>query len=383
MDNIPENSVFSLKTFTSINKIPAGDWDRLNPTGHPFVTHGFLAALEDSKCVGENSGWDIMHLCVYDENNNLRGAMPNYLKYHSYGEYIFDHSWANAYERSGLRYYPKLLSAVPFTPVPGPRLLALEGDVQAKEALLTSVQAIMQNNNLSSAHVNFINKSDLTAAKDNKWIIREGLQFHWHNQKYDSFDKFLDCLTSRKRKNIRRERDSIQKSGIRFEHLTSDSIKSFHWDIFYQCYLSTIERKWGGAYLTRMFFDTLSVNIADNILLILAYDGNKAIAGALNLRGADALYGRNWGGLRDVPFLHFETCYYQAIDFAIKTGLKRVEAGAQGLHKVPRGYLPTKTYSAHKILNPQFEEAIMRFIEQETLQIDEESLQISKNSPYK
>ena len=241
----------------------------------------------------------------------------------------------------------------------------------------------MQNNNLSSAHVNFINKSDLTAAKDNKWIIREGLQFHWHNQKYDSFDKFLDCLTSRKRKNIRRERDSIQKSGIRFEHLTSDSIKSFHWDIFYQCYLSTIERKWGGAYLTRMFFDTLSVNIADNILLILAYDGNKAIAGALNLIGADALYGRNWGGLRDVPFLHFETCYYQAIDFAIKTGLKRVEAGAQGLHKVPRGYVPTKTYSAHKILNPQFEEAIMRFIEQETLQIDEESLQISKNSPYK
>ena len=324
-----------------------------------------------------------MHLCVYDENNNLRGAMPNYLKYHSYGEYIFDHSWANAYERSGLTYYPKLLSAVPFTPVPGPRLLALEGDVQAKEALLTSIQAIMQNNNLSSAHVNFVNTSDLTTTKDNKWIIREGLQFHWHNQEYDSFDKFLDCLTSRKRKNIRKERESIRKSGIWFEHLTSDSIKPFHWDIFYQCYLSTIERKWGGAYLTRMFFDALSSNIADKILLILAYDGNKAIAGALNLIGTDALYGRNWGGLRDVPFLHFETCYYQAIDFAIQNGLKRVEAGAQGLHKVPRGYLPKKTYSAHKILNPQFEEAIMRYIEQETLQIDEEALQISKNSPYK
>ncbi|MEK9597460.1 MAG: GNAT family N-acetyltransferase [Alphaproteobacteria bacterium] len=383
MDNIPENSVFSLKTTTSINDIPSEQWNRLNAAGHPFVMHEFLAALEDSNCVGRDTGWDIVHLCVYDEEHNLRGVMPHYLKYHSYGEYIFDHSWANAYERSGQTYYPKSLSAVPFTPVPGPRLLTLESDIQAKQALFASMQALIENNNLSSAHINFIDIDDLTAARDNSWMIREGLQFHWHNQDYESFDHFLEFLTSRKRKNIRKERDSIQESGIRFEHLTGDTIKPIHWNIFYQCYLATIEKKWGGAYLTGKFFQSLSGSIAEKILLILAYDGDTPIAGALNFIGPDALYGRNWGGLRNVPFLHFETCYYQAIDFAIKMGLKRVEAGAQGLHKVPRGYLPSKTYSAHKILNPQFEEAVMRFLRQEALQNQEEALLIAKTSPYK
>ncbi len=383
MNNIPENSVFSLKTLTSINNIPSEEWDCLNATGYPFVMHDFLAALEDSKCVGGDTGWDILHLCVYDEYLNLRGAMPHYLKYHSYGEYIFDHSWANAYERSGLAYYPKSLSAVPFTPVPGPRLMTLEGDIKAKQALFGGMQTIIENNNLSSAHINFIDTNDLTAARNNSWLIREGLQFHWHNQDYDSFDQFLEYLTSRKRKNIRKEREFIQKSGIKFEHLTGGNIKPIHWDIFYQCYLATIEKKWGGAYLTRMFFESLSSNIADKILLVLAYDQGTPIAGALNFMGSDALYGRNWGGLRDMPFLHFETCYYQAIDFAIKMGLKRVEAGAQGLHKVPRGYLPSKTYSAHKILNPQFQEAIIRFLKQEALQNQEEALYIAKASPYK
>lgn len=198
MDNIPENSVFSLKTLTSINDIPSEQWNRLDATGHPFVMHDFLAALEDSNCVGGDTGWDILHLCVYDEEHNLRGVMPHYLKYHSYGEYIFDHSWANAYERSGQTYYPKSLSAVPFTPVPGPRLLTLEGDIQAKQALLKSMQALIENNNLSSAHINFIDIDDLTAARDNSWMIREGLQFHWQNQDYESFDQFLEYLTSRK-----------------------------------------------------------------------------------------------------------------------------------------------------------------------------------------
>ena len=383
MSNIPKNSVLSLETLTSINDISSVEWNRLNATGHPFVMHNFLAALENSKCVGGNTGWDILHLCVYDEERNLRGVMPHYLKYHSYGEYIFDHSWANAYERSGQTYYPKSLSAVPFTPVPGPRLLTLEGDIHAKRALFASMQAIIENNNLSSAHINFIDINDLTAAQDNNWMIREGLQFHWHNQNYDSFDQFLEHLTSRKRKNIRKERESIKNSGIKFKLLTGDKIKPVHWDVFYQCYLATIEKKWGGAYLTRMFFESLSGNITEKILLILAYDGDTPIAGALNFMDSDTLYGRNWGGLRNVPFLHFETCYYQAIDFAIKMGLKRVEAGAQGLHKVPRGYLPSKTFSAHKIVNPQFKEAVTRFVKQEALQNHGEALYIAKTSPYK
>ena len=383
MSNIPKNSVLSLETLTSVNDISSVEWNRLNATGHPFVMHNFLAALENSKCVGGNTGWDILHLCVYDEERNLRGVMPHYLKYHSYGEYIFDHSWANAYERSGQTYYPKSLSAVPFTPVPGPRLLTLEGDIHAKRALFASMQAIIENNNLSSAHINFIDINDLTAAQDNNWMIREGLQFHWHNQNYDSFDQFLEHLTSRKRKNIRKERESIKNSGIKFKLLTGDKIKPVHWDVFYQCYLATIEKKWGGAYLTRMFFESLSGNITEKILLILAYDGDTPIAGALNFMDSDTLYGRNWGGLRNVPFLHFETCYYQAIDFAIKMGLKRVEAGAQGLHKVPRGYLPSKTFSAHKIVNPQFKEAVTRFVKQEALQNHGEALYIAKTSPYK
>ncbi|MBT5573840.1 MAG: N-acetyltransferase [Alphaproteobacteria bacterium] len=383
MDNKSQDSVFTLHTLASINDISAAEWDKLNPSNHPFVLHGFLASLENSGCVGHETGWDILHLCVYDESGALRAAMPHYLKYHSYGEYIFDHSWANAYERSGQTYYPKSLAAVPFTPVPGPRLLAKQDDISAKRALLAGMQAIIENNQLSSAHVNFIDLSDLSIAQEDGWLIREGLQFHWHNQDYDDFDGFLENLTSRKRKNIRKERASIKNSGIRFEHITADLINPHHWDIFYQCYLKTIEKKWGGAYLTRAFFDSLSETLADKILLIFAYQEDTPIAGALNFIGSDSLFGRNWGGLYDVPFLHFETCYYQAIEFAIRHKLKRVEAGAQGVHKVPRGYLPVKTYSAHKILNPQFEEAILQFLKQEVIQNEKEAQYINQTSPYK
>ena len=383
MDNSLKSFSFLLKTLTSINDITPKDWDRLNPSGHPFVSHGFLAALEESKCVGIDTGWDIFHLCVYDENKVLRAAMPHYLKYHSYGEYIFDHGWANAYERAGGKYYPKSLAAVPFTPVPGPRLLSSDDDIKAKQALLFSMNSIVENNNLSSAHVNFINSSDVTVAKKNGWMIREGLQFHWHNQGYNNFDDFLDKLTSRKRKNIRKERESISKANLKFVHLTGDDIKTKHWDIFYECYIATIEKKWGGAYLNRLFFHHLPIKLKNKILLILCYENNVPIAGALNFIGSDALYGRNWGGLRNIPFLHFETCYYQAIDFAIKNGIKRVEAGAQGLHKVPRGYLPEKTYSAHKINDPQFRDAVMKFLRQEVIQNNQETMYINRTSPYK
>ena len=214
-------------------------------------------------------------------------------------------------------------------------------------------------------------------------MIREGLQFHWHNQNYNNFDDFLDKLTSRKRKNIRKERESISKANLKFVHLTGDDIKTKHWDIFYECYIATIEKKWGGAYLNRLFFHHLPIYLKNKILLILCYENNVPIAGALNFIGSDALYGRNWGGLRNIPFLHFETCYYQAIDFAIKNGIRRVEAGAQGLHKVPRGYLPEKTYSAHKINDPQFEDAVMKFLRQEIIQNNQETMYINKTSPYK
>ena len=383
MDNTSKPSNFSLKILTSINDLDSEDWDKLNPSGNPFVTHGFLSALEESKCVGIDTGWDISHLCVYDQKKRLRAATPHYFKYHSYGEYIFDHSWANAYERTGQRYYPKSLSAVPFTPVPGPRLLSLEDDTEAKLVLLSYIQAIIEHNNLSSAHINFINFSDVAIAQKKGWMIREGLQFHWHNQSYTNFDDFLNKLSSRKRKNIRKERENIQKSKLHFVHLIGDDIKAKHWDIFYQCYLTTIEKKWGGAYLTRNFFYHLSKKLKNKILLILCYDRNTPVAGALNLIGSNALYGRNWGSLINVPFLHFETCYYQAIEFAIQNGIQRVEAGAQGLHKVSRGYLPQKTFSAHKILNPEFENAIKRFLTQEASQNDEEASFINKKSPYR
>ena len=257
MNNTSETSIFSLKTLTSINDLASEDWEALNPSGHPFVTHSFLSALEESKCVGIDTGWDILHLCVYDEKKTLRAAIPHYLKYHSYGEYIFDHSWANAYERIGQKYYPKSLCAVPFTPVPGPRLLSLDGDTKAKQALLSYIQKIVEHNNLSSAHINFINSSDVTIAQNEGWMIREGLQFHWHNQGYYTFDDFLDKLSSRKRKNIRKEREALQKTGLRFVKLIGEDIKVKHWDVFYECYLATIEKKWGGAYLTRNFFHCL------------------------------------------------------------------------------------------------------------------------------
>ncbi len=383
MDKKLDTSEFSLKILTSINELALEDWDKLNPTGHPFVTHGFLSALEESKCVGKNTGWDISHFCIYDEKKRLRAAIPHYLKYHSYGEYIFDQSWANAYERAGKNYYPKSLGAIPFTPVPGPRLLSSESDTDAKQALLSYIEKIVERNNLSSAHINFINLSDLAVTRKMGWMIREGLQFHWHNQGYNKFDDFLDKLTSRKRKNIRKERESIQKSTLNFVHLVGEDIKVKHWDIFYECYLATIEKKWGGAYLTRNFFHCLSKKLKNEILLILCFDQDTPVAGALNLIGSNTLYGRNWGSLRNIPFLHFETCYYQAIEFAIQNGIKRVEAGAQGLHKVSRGYLPQKTYSAHKIVNPQFEEAIKQFLSQELLQNEKEALLISKTSPYR
>ena len=372
-----------LEPVTNIQKIKAAEWDRLNSTANPFVSHGFLSALEQSGSVGAQTGWDICHLALYDEDKSLRGALPAYLKSHSYGEYVFDHSWAHGFERAGGRYYPKLLGAVPFTPVPGPRLLTADDDHDAKAALITGMRQFTEKLSLSSAHINFIAEADKHSLQQAGWQIRQGVQFHWHNQDFANFDDFLDQLSSRKRKNIRKERASLSHQDIQFKRLCGDDIKPHHWDAFYQFYLSTIDKKWGGAYLNRAFFEAIGQVMSDQILLVMAEQGDRPIAGALNFMNQDCLFGRNWGCEIELPNLHFETCYYQAIDFAIEAKLSRVEAGAQGLHKVQRGYLPVLTYSAHFISHEGFSDAVSRFLAMENRAVEEEAEEIARLSPYK
>ena len=367
---------FTLDLAPSIADIPAADWDRLAGTANPFVSHAFLRALEDGGATGGDSGWDPMHLLLRDGDGRLTAAMPHYLKHHSYGEYIFDHSWANAFMRAGGEYYPKMLSAVPFTPATGPRFLI--GDVDAaraaelRAALAAGMTQYLERFGLSSAHINFLPEADIGALGDAGWMLRSSIQFHWQNDGYADFDAFLGALSSRKRKNIRKERRMVAEAGVTLLRLTGDDIAAAHIDHFYRFYMSTIDRKWGGAYLTEDVFHHLHASMADRMLLVMAeYDG-RIIGGALNFIGEDSLFGRNWGCDLDIPCLHFEACYYQAIEFAIERGLKTVEAGAQGFHKVQRGYLPVTTHSAHWIGHDGFRAAVERFLDAERRGIDEE-----------
>ena len=372
-----------LKPIQHISDIAEAEWNRLIPDRNPFLRHSFLAALETSGSVGEGTGWDSLHLTLFDESGALCGALPSYLKHHSYGEYVFDHSWAHGFERAGGQYYPKLVGAVPFTPVPGPRLLTGADNSEATQALIHGTKGLVDKLSLSSAHVNFITDEDRAAFEQAGWIIRKNVQFHWHNQNYKDFDEFLSQFASRKRKNIRKERQSLITRGVKFHRLTGADITPAHWDKFYHFYLATIDKKWGGAYLTRAFFDQIGATMADDILLVMAeYDG-EIIAGALNLMSPDCLYGRNWGCALELPNLHFETCYYQAIEFAIETGRGRVEAGAQGMHKVQRGYLPQITYSAHYIQHEGFADAVKRFCEMENRAVEEEAQEIATLSPFR
>ena len=377
----PQNLSVTLET--SLSDINASDWDALNSDAHPFLSYAFLSALEESGSVGADTGWDPHYLTITNDEGILIAAAPHYLKYHSYGEYIFDHSWANAFERAGGRYYPKSLTAVPFTPVPGPRLLTHPDYPAAKPALISTMESLCLQNNISSAHINFIQPNDEASLQDAGWSIRTGIQFHWQNNGYTNFVDFLQSLSSRKRKNIRKERASLAAEQVSFEALTGEALKPVHWDAFYEFYLATIDRKWGGAYLTRSFFDQIAMTMADKILLIIASRDGNMIAGALNFIGNDALYGRNWGCTEEIPNLHFETCYYQAIDFAIAHNLSRVEAGAQGIHKVQRGYLPVETKSAHYIAHDGFREAIDRFLKQENRHNAAEIRAIEAESPYR
>jgi len=334
--------------------------------GNPFVSYDFLDCLEESGCAVERTGWAPQHLTVEDEAGAVAAVAPLYLKSHSQGEYIFDHSWADAYERAGGKYYPKLLCASPFSPVTGPRLL-VRGDVDLEEGrryLLGGALALCDRFDVSNLGINFPTEAEWAFMGEQGLLLRQNQQYHWHNGGYATFDDFLGALSSGRRKTIRRERRDAN-AGLEIHMLTGKDLSEEHWDAFYQFYMDTGSRKWGRPYLNRLFFSLLGERMADRVLLVMARRGGRWIAGALNLIGGDCLYGRNWGCLEDVPFLHFELCYYRAIDFAIERGLARVEAGAQGQHKIARGYLPSAVYSAHYIADPGLRRAVARFLEEE------------------
>ncbi len=368
-----------------IAEIPADAWDACAGRDDPFVSHAFLSALEDAGCVSAASGWLPHHLAVEDPDGAIRGVAPLYVKGHSQGEYVFDWGWADAYERAGGRYYPKLQCAVPFTPVPGRRLLLRPdpGAGQARAALAAGMVELVQRHRLSSVHVTFAAESEVRALEERGWLVRRGMQYHWHNRDYGSFDEFLARLMSRKRKSIARERRRVAEAGIRTPILCGDDIRARHWDAFHRFYIDTYDRKWGYPYLNREFFDLLTERLGERVVLVMAeYDG-RPIAGALNLRGSDALYGRNWGAAGDYRFLHFEACYYRAIDFAIENRLGRVEAGTQGPHKVQRGYLPVDTFSAHWIADRGLREPVRDFVRREARQVLREKDAMLAASPYR
>ncbi|WP_298746237.1 GNAT family N-acetyltransferase [uncultured Brevundimonas sp.] len=348
-------------------------WDACaSPSGDPFVSFDFLDACEASGSAVPRQGWAGRHLSLHADGAVI-GVMPLWLKGHSQGEYVFDHSWAEAWERAGGRYYPKLLAAVPFTPVTGPRFLA-RPDADAamvREALLQGALALTDRLGLSSLHVNFPTRDDWTALGEAGLLRRQDIQYVWSNAGYRSFDDFLSALSSGRRKTIRRERREA-RAGLDIRVLTGADIEEAHWDAFFACYTDTGSRKWGRPYLTRDFFSRIGATMADRIALVMAFRDGAPIAGALNLIGRDALYGRQWGALDDVPFLHFELCYYRAIEFAIERGLARVEAGAQGEHKIARGYLPTPVYSAHFIADPALRRPVAGLLARERPAVEAE-----------
>ncbi len=377
---------FQISVHDGIADIGREAWDACaRPTGDPFVSYDFLHACEASGSAAPRQGWAPRHLALRDADNAVLGVMPLYLKGNSQGEYVFDHSWADAYERAGGRYYPKLLGAVPFTPATGPRFLN-HGDADAatvRQALLQGALTLVERLGVSSLHVNFPTQAEWTAMTEAGLLARQDIQFIWRNDGYRTFDDFLSALSSSRRKSIRRERRDAQ-AGLDIRILTGAEITPAHWDAFFAFYMDTGSRKWGRPYLTRDFFTRVGQTMADRIALVMAFRDETPIAGALNFIGRDALYGRQWGTLEDVPFLHFELCYYQAIDFAISRGLSRVEAGAQGEHKIARGYLPSPVYSAHFIADPALRDPVARYLQGEGPAVEEQRAEMTAElSPFK
>ena len=354
--------------------------------GNPFLSHEFFSCLEESGSVSKETGWISQHILLFEKGNSLIGILPNYLKNHSWGEYIFDQVFANAWENAGGKYYPKLLSAVPFSPVAGERFLIKKGYSRkfVIEKLLDALEDLKKFYKVSSAHINFINEPQLKVALKNKfWFERNNIQFHWSNQNYENFEHFLSKLSSSKRKTIRRERKEIHKSSVLIDIVKNDEIKNYHSKIFYNFYLSTIEKKWGGVYLNQNFWDLLIQYLKKRIVFIFSKQDGEFIGGAINLIDQNTIYGRNWGSIKDIKFMHFEVCYYQAIEYAIMNNLKKVEAGAQGFHKIQRGYLPTKTYSIHNFSNKNLSLAVQKFLNSERTQIGKELDLLMTKSPYK
>ncbi|HEX6218218.1 MAG TPA: GNAT family N-acetyltransferase [Sphingomicrobium sp.] len=351
-------------------------WATLAGTGDPFLSHAFLSALEESASVGPGTGWSPATILV-EEEGILLAAAPAYLKGHSQGEYVFDHGWADAFQRAGGAYYPKLQVAVPFTPVPGRRLLGLR-----PQQLLAALESVVVQNGLSSAHITFLDEADAAHCRTRDWLIRDGIQYHWFNRGYRTFDDFLAALSSRKRKQIRKERAAAQ-DGLTIETLRGAEIGPSEWDAMWAFYQDTGSRKWGHPYLTRDFFDRIAETMADQLLLFLARRNGQPVAGALNLIGEKALFGRYWGAIEEVPFLHFELCYYQAMDWAIQHGLAEVQAGAQGEHKLARGYEPVVTRSAHFIADPGMRAAVKRFLDGERAAIADEKQWLAGALPYR
>jgi|KBSMisStaDraftv2_1062788.scaffolds.fasta_scaffold221158_1 predicted N-acyltransferase len=371
-----QESEIVAKIASGVSPLNARAWDRL-AGDDPFLSHAFLSSLEDSGSVGPGTGWTPAPILVEDEESRVVAAAPAYFKTHSQGEYVFDHGWADAWERAGGQYYPKLQVAVPFTPVPGLRLLGTR-----PHYLLTAIEAVTVQNDISSAHATFIDDAGAAEAELRGWLIRHGLQYHWFNRGYASFDDFLAALSSRKRKSIRKERAAAQE-GLEIRALRGGEIGDGEWDAMWAFYQDTGSRKWGRPYLTREFFDLVGQRMGDRLLLFLAYREGQPIAGALNFIGPEALSGRYWGTVDEVPFLHFELCYYRAIEWAIDHGLKCVQAGAQGEHKVARGYEPVITKSAHFIPNASFREAVSNFLDTERAAIASEAEWLRRDLPYR
>ena len=377
----------NVRVHPAIADIDAAAWDRLaDPaTFNPFVSHAFLAALERSGAVGARTGWQPCHLTL-EQDGAIAGAAPCYLKTHSKGEYVFDYGWAEAYERAGGQYYPKLQIAVPFTPVPGPRFLVGAGDgAEARERLLLAgAVALAKQVDASSVHATFVSAPEWARiGADRTWLQRTDQQFHWQNAGYATFDDFLASLASRKRKAVRKERAEALSAGLSIEHITGNDVTEAHWDAFFTFYVETGSRKWGNPYLNRRFFSMLGEAMADRCLLVMAKRDGEYVAGALNLIGGDCLYGRYWGCTEHHPFLHFEICYYQAIEIAIARKLARVEAGAQGEHKLARGYMPTPTYSVHWIADPGFRKAVARYLVEERTFMDQQRAALAEYGPYR
>ena len=384
---------FQVKIAQGLKAVPAADWDAcaLGPGSsdddpfNPFVSHAFLSSLEDSGCVGAKTGWTPVHVLVEDDKEKLLGAVPCYLKSHSMGEYVFDHSWAEAYTRAGGHYYPKLQVSVPFTPATGPRLLVPNGAraSEIRSYAIAGLRALRDQTGASSIHATFLQQDDLDAFAAQGFLRRDDRQFHWLNDGYRSFEDFLAALSSRKRKAIRRERRDALANDVSIEWITGRDITEAHWDAFFAFYMDTGSRKWGRPYLNRSFFSLIGERMAERVLLVMAKRAGRYIAGAINFRGANTLYGRNWGCIEDHPFLHFELCYHQAIDFAIARGLDRVEAGAQGEHKLARGYRPVITSSAHDIADPSLRRAVQAYLDQERLYVSEAAEELAEATPFK